>query len=184
MVLQVGARFAGGTNLARRDRGKWGVAYDRTQHCRVPLWVRIGRAGTKKIPRGAGSRGCLLFSSSSEVKSGKTETVRSALANANRTYPPARPAMRGAPRMGLPARAPFPHPTHPKKFTCRLQPIANAAILPRRLICHGASPPTAPHPREISLPIPPPPFPRSLFQMSSHAAMTTTFSAPAVPTGS
>ena len=78
-VLQVGARFAGGTNLARRDRGKWGVAYDRTQHCRVPLWVRIGGAGTKKIPRGAGSRGCLLLSSSSEEDSGKTETVRCAV---------------------------------------------------------------------------------------------------------
>ena len=130
MVLQVGARFAGGTNLARRDRGKWGVAYDRTQHCRVPLWVRIGGAGTKKIPREAGSRGCLLLSSSSEEDSGKTEKVRCAFANANRTYPPARPAMRGALRMGVPARAPSPHPTHPKNSTRLLHPIANA-VRPR-----------------------------------------------------
>ena len=38
--------------------------------------------------------------------------------------------MRGVPHMGVPARAPSPHPTHPKISTRLLHPIANA-VRPR-----------------------------------------------------
>ena len=126
-IVQVGRRLRSNSTLSR------------------PIVDKNRRSRYEKIPRGAGSRGCLLFSSSSEVKSGKTETVRCAFANANRTYPPHDPQCAARRAWASPHGLPPPIPPIQKFSRPSFNPLKTLQFF------RGVSSASAPHrPRRLT----------------------------------